>query len=49
MFCSLTNNGTDELMTTERMNIINLNAGEFILESGVLEKVLKAQKTRVLF
>jgi tetratricopeptide (TPR) repeat protein len=41
--------GTDELMTTERMNIINLNAGEFILESGVLEESTKSPKTRVLF
>lgn len=41
--------GTDELMTTERMNIINLDAGEFILESGVLEESTKSPKARVLF
>ena len=41
--------GTDELMTTERMNIIKLNAGKFFLESGTLEERTAIPGNRVLF
>ena len=41
--------GTDELMTTERMNAIKLNAGKFVLESGVLEESTENPGSRVLF
>ena len=41
--------GTDELMTTERMNIIKLNAGKFFLESGTLEESTANPGNRILF
>ena len=41
--------GTDELMTTERMNAIKLNAGKFVLESGVLKESTENPGSRVLF
>tara|TARA_R110000868_G_scaffold29420_6_gene109385 strand:- start:19853 stop:21475 length:1623 start_codon:yes stop_codon:yes gene_type:complete len=41
--------GTDELITTERMNAIKLNAGKFVLESGVLEESTENPGSRVLF
>jgi tetratricopeptide (TPR) repeat protein len=41
--------GTDELITTERMNIIKLNAGKFFLESGSLEESNTYPGSRVLF
>ncbi|MCM4153057.1 tetratricopeptide repeat protein [Arenibacter sp. N53] len=41
--------GTDALMTTERMNIIKLNAGKFFLESGSLEESTSNPESRVLF
>ncbi|SHE94119.1 TonB-dependent Receptor Plug Domain [Arenibacter palladensis] len=40
--------GTDELMTTERMNIVKLNAGKFSLESGTLEESTANPGNRVL-
>ncbi|RAJ12454.1 carboxypeptidase-like regulatory domain-containing protein [Arenibacter echinorum] len=41
--------GTDELMTTERMNIIKLNAGKFFLESGSFQEITANPESRVLF
>ncbi len=41
--------GTDELMTTERMNIVKLNAGKFSLESGTLEESTANPGNRILF
>ena len=41
--------GTDALITTERMNIIKLNAGKFFLESGSMEESTSNPESRVLF